>query len=293
MTREEFETADYITFQNEMLVHMVEAHKQDRKNYLNKVSLGITRIISEIKKLQNRLVCPIKCIQLSLMRYSILGGCPIIRIDAYGEGGILAGELITGEINISWPSIGLKELKEKLLLEEQKDNCLYAADVDVLLSKTVDLIEYYFRETLRYEWKLVEEIVILQEIDKTDDFYVSVGEYMDKQEYMYVERSAIDIFFNEKKETLIYRTYKDAIYRDKQFNKLELEGARFINCVFDRTVWKYCSLIDCTFENCSFEKSRFEESDMRGCVFVRCTFYKIEHFKIDANAHSGKMNNPG
>lgn len=288
MTREEFEKDYYVTLRNAALKQMLEAFAEEREGFFADLSYKLESTLEKVRKLQEMVFAPIKCIQLSLMRYSVLKGTPVMRIDVYGEGGILSNALVTEELKVSWAAVGLEELREKLLLKVEDSDELYPADVEVRMSETVDWIVHCFRENLRYEWKLAEELEALKHIEKAKDFYISVGEYMDKQEYMYVERGPIDIFFNVEKETLIYRKYKDAVYTNKRFTKLELEGARFINCVFHDSAFTSCNLMDCTFENCNLKKTVFEDCDIRGSVFMGCTLQKVDHIKTDGNAYSGR-----
>lgn len=282
MTRESMDIEYIKQLQNEILLKMLEYQKQNRESYLDKLKNGIVTVCEELIKKQEFLIMPIKCIQISLMRYSILLGNPIIRIDAYGEGGVLHDALESKEVQITWPAVGLEEMREKLRLKYEDEE----AQIDVLLNKMIDLIEYAFRETLRYEWKWIDEIEQVKELGKTTDFYISVGEYMDKQEYIYVQREQVDIFFRDKQETLVYRNYNDVIYQAKNFLKLDLEGSRFVHCTFEGVDFEESSLIDCTFENCIFKKCTFQGNDMRGCVFVECSLYKVEHQSNHCNACS-------
>ena len=288
MTRKEFETEYFISLQNHALKSALDEQMNSKKRYLETLSRGLILCIDAIKHKQEWTLFPIKCIQMSLMRYSILAGKPIVRIDAYGERGVLNEALVTKEVLIEWPIVGISGLKEALIGEAQNNDAIPEAMIDVLLGRYVDMIVYSFRETLRYERQLIEEIQQIQEINKLPDFYVSIGEYMGKQEYVYVERSEVDIFYNIKQESLVFRTFCNAVYKDKKFEKLVLDGTRFKGCFFEQTKWNECSLIDCTFENCVFKKSVFEENDMRGCRFYNCKFLRIQNKKNLCNSRSGK-----
>ena len=290
MTREEFEKNIYLGLRNATLERLLEVFNQEETSFVAAVKYKLDRTLIKLQKLQEMVDVPVKCIQLSLMRYSILKGTPLIRIDIYGELGVLSDAILTDEMKVSWLATGLEELRENLLLKAEENDEVHLGDIDVWMSKTVDWIMHIFKEKLRYHWKLAEELERLNCIKKAKDFYISVGEYMDKQEYMYVDRAPIDIFFNVEKETLIYRKYVDVIYLNKRFQNLELEGARFINCSFQSSEFQNCSLIDCTFENCNMKKILFDNCDMRGCEFVGCTFQKVDHIKMDGNAYSGYKN---
>ncbi len=287
MTREEFEKKDYLSLRNVALEKMLEVLNEEQDSFLAAVSFKLERTLEKVYKIQEIVDIPIKSIQLSLMRYSVLKGTPVMRIDVYGEQGVLSEAILTEELKVNWAMAGLAELREKLLLKVETNDGLLLGEVDAYMSKTVDWVMHIFREKLRYQWKLIEELEGLKCIKKEKDFYVSVGEYMDKQEYMYVDRTSVDIFFNLEKESLIYRKYVDVIYANKEFKELELEGARFIDCSFQNSIFQNCSLIDCTFENCSLKKTVFENCDIRGCEFNNCVFQMVEHIKVDGNAYSG------
>ncbi|MBR4083879.1 MAG: pentapeptide repeat-containing protein [Lachnospiraceae bacterium] len=287
MSREEFLKNEFIGLRNATLKKMLEVYAEEQDSFLAAVSYKLSRILEMVRKVQEMEDIPIKCIHLSLMRYSVLKGTPVIRIDVYGERGVLSEAIITEEMPVRWAIVGLEELREKLLLKVEEYDTLLLGDVDICMSKTVDWIIHIFKENLRYQWKMAEKLKELKDIKKEKDFYISVGEYMDKQEYIYVERAPLDIFFNVDGETLIYRKYIKSIYTKKEFRRLELEGARFIDCAFRDSVFQNSSLVDCTFENCDFKKTVFDNCDIRGCEFINCTFQKVEYVKVDGNAYSG------
>lgn len=277
MNLEEFEKDFYKQEERKVLVNMVKTLTQNKEDYKVKIKQALSYLIDNVVKMQQQMTVPVRCIQISLMRYSVMNLAPVVRIDAYGELGILGESLLCREAAIDWPAAGLEELREKTVLEiiEKYSNKLHQEDAQVLLMKTIDAIEYYFMESLRYEWKLVAEIEGLKKLLKTEDFYISAGEYMGDKVYIYTERKPVDIFFNDTAEKLIYRSYEQAVYQNKTFELLDLEGARFINCTFENFWFVNTTLLDCTFIDCSFKKGTFEKCNMRGCVFENCNFYRV------------------
>lgn len=287
---EQFEADFYKKAQKEVFQKMILSMNENRQVYLQQIKHGLIGVLKAASMIQKVLPTAIGSIQISLMRYSVLKWKPVVRIDVYGELGLLGDALCSTEVVIDWPAQGIKNLQEKAIKEignSKYKNGIKEEDVRVLLMKSMDQIEYYFMESLRYERKMIEEIGEIQDIEKAKDFYVSAGGYMEKQVYIYTEREKVDIFYNLNKSTLIYRKYKNYAYELKVFETMDLEGAVFSNCSFENFTFHNCKLLDVTFEHCTFKKGIFSMSDMRGCMFKNCTFYKVEYKEDDCNSLSG------
>lgn len=288
---EEFEADFYKKAQKEVFQEMILSMNQNRQAYLQQIKNGLIGVLKAVVMIQKIFPTAVGSIQISLMRYSVLKLTPVVRIDVYGEMGLLGDSLCSMEVVIDWPAQGVKNLQEKALEEMEKPkykNKINEEEVKVLLMKSMDQIEYYFMESLRYERKMVEEIEEIQIIEKAKDFYVSAGGYMEKQLYIYTEREKVDIFYNLNEDKLIYRKYENLAYESKVFETIDLEGAVFSDCSFENFKFHNCKLLDVTFEHCTFKNGIFSMSDMRGCMFQNCIFYKVEHEEIDCNSLSGK-----
>lgn len=287
---EQFEADFYKKAQKKVFQEMILDMNQNRQAYLQQIKNGLIGVMNAVSMIQKVVPTVIGSIQISLMRYSVLKLTPVVRIDVYGELGLLGDSLCSTEVVINWTAQGIKNLQEKAIQEIKKTkykNKINEEQVKVLLMKSMDQIEYYFMESLRYERKMIEEIEEIRSIEKAKDFYVSAGGYMEKQVYIYTEREKVDIFYNLNKSNLIYRKYENLAYESKVFETMDLEGAVFSNCSFEDFTFRDCKLLDVTFEHCTFKKGVFSMSDMRGCMFKHCTFYKVEHKGDDCNSLSG------
>lgn len=99
---------------------------------------------------------------------------------------------------------------------------------------------------------------------------------MDWQAELYIELPEIDMFQCKEDEVLRHRLFADKIYRRKQFDKLDLHGARFKNCVFESCAFTENCLNDVIFKNCIFKKTDICGGTMYGATFQNCSFVRSD-----------------
>ncbi len=243
------------TFQylNEHRQELADQVKKNLEIFLRGVVIG-----------QNEFPVPVECIQISLLDVSIFKEEPALRYDAYGEMGVLGTRLFGKNFPCQWILTYWDEYRKRLendVKKMQVSRYISQARIQQIMMESTGMLNALIYGIIKYSFDTLNTMEPLKELLKTDYFYISFGNYMDRQKLIYAEYPEIDIFFNTEGESLEYRKYQHKVYRKKEFMELNLTHSQFVECQFVNCKFEKCDLKDVTFENC-----RFYHTDMEKCI---------------------------
>ncbi len=224
---------------------------------------------------KRELVIPIETISITFLNTSYYMKNPKLRILFFAQGMLWKEPMMHMDCDASWLTKPLKEYKERLKEyagEQKKSREWIAVEERNMLRLLLKLSAYF----IKYDVIELSGCDELRELFKCSEFLISFGEYMDWQLPLYMERENVDIFQCEKDTSLRYREFKDIVYRKKAFENLDLTGARFINCKFNRCTMKQVIWNDVIFKNCSFDDVKAEGGEICGTRYESCLFHKCE-----------------
>lgn len=226
-------------------------------------------------------------IQISLLHTSIYFGTPKIRLDAYDEAGVLGASILNEEVEFPWLFHYWEEWKAELLqaVKTKHYECYIGEErIRILMCEKVKLLLYMLYVHVKYPMEQLDQYSWLQEIEKTPEFTISIGEYEDWQKTVYGEVPFIDMFLNLKEESLQFQKYEQLVFKDKTFDNLDLSKVRFTDCHFieskvRNTVFYDVNMLGCrfhnvVFENCKFYGSHWEDCFIQKTSFIHCSWWK-------------------
>lgn len=224
---------------------------------------------------KRELVIPVETISISFLNTSFYMKEPRLRILFFAQGMLWKEPLMHMDCDAAWLVKPLREYSGRLkeyAREQKKSREWIVVEERKMLRLLLKLTAYF----IKYDVMECGSSSELQGMFKCSEFLISFGEYMDWQLPLYMERENVDIFQCEKAVSLRYREFKDIVYRKKTFEKLDLTGARFINCRFERCRIEQVIWNDVLFKNCSFDDVKAEGGEICGTRYEGCLFHKCE-----------------
>ena len=264
--KEFFETY-YQTEREIFLDEITEYLIKNRDEVVKEIWNGLEKFAVAVSKGQEEYPSVVECIQISLLRISLYQQNPMLRMDAYGEMGVLGIRLFSQNITFTWLTDYWKKFKKQLcdcVVKMKATRYISEARIQQMMLESVEMIENILYGNLKYPFYEAEQVESLAKVMKTEGFYISFGSYMDRQRILATDLGEIDIFLHEKKETLNHRRYRQKIYNKKEFKDLELFHSRFEECQFINCVFQNTNLRDVIFENCRFYKVEFQNCQGEG-----------------------------
>lgn len=267
----------------EQTFQYVNEHRQE---LVEKIQKNLEIFLMGVATGQKEFPVPVECIQLSLLDVSIFKEEPALRYDAYGELGVLGTRLYSKNFPCEWILTYWEEYRKRLeedVKEMQAVRYISQARIRQIMMESTGMLNAFIYGIIKYPFHALDTMEPLKELLKTENFYISFGNYMDRQALLHTEYPEIDIFFHGKEEALEYRKYQHKVYRKKEFKELDLTHSRFVECQFVNCRFEKCQLKDVTFENC-----RFYHTDMENCTGYGMTMNNciIEQLKcVEVNFH--------
>lgn len=276
------------------LEHTFQYLKEHRQELTEQIKKNLEIFLLGVVAGQNEFPVSVECIQISLLDVSIFKEEPALRYDAYGELGVLGTRLFSKNFPCQWILNYWEEYKKRLekdVKEMQVTRYISQARIQQMMMESTGMLNALIYGMVKYTFDTLDDMKPLKELIKTECFYISFGNYMDRQKQLYAENPEVDIFFNTEGEPLQYRKYQHKVYRKKEFMELNLNHSRFVECQFVDCRFEKCDLTDVTFENC-----RFYHTDMEKCIGYGMTMNNciIEQLKgVDVNFHYEGEENGG
>lgn len=204
-------------------------------------------------------------IQIVLLHTSIAMGTPQVAYFVYGENGIFGREIMNIRYNASWLFVCWEEYQNALeskIKEINAQNSIRYEAVQQMRRQGTEFLVQTLYVVCKYLFMEMDKLEHYGDELFTDDFRLTVGEYMDWRKTLYIRRPATDIFFNTDSTPLSYGRFRTAVYSHKIFEDKDLTAA-----VFDA-----CEFVHCQFRNVTLNDVRFVNCRMYYCTFERVTF---------------------
>lgn len=288
MFQEEYYPHFFRELADETIKQFVENEEKLIEQWKNSMCRYFERVIQLQKMKQAE---PVSEIIFSFLYTSLAEQKTLFRVDCYGEAGhVFSDSMLTDYLPGDWLTGGLDELGEKLnacAAEEGLRRYIRPAEIEVLKLRAVRSLLNYFAMRFKYTIQEVLDYKVLAGMTKTEEFVISMGEYMDWQRPIFAMLPEVDIFNCDRDTGLQFRRFPAIYYRDKEFKDLVLNHSRFLDCTFTDVTIENCSMNDCVFEHCTFENVTIENTQMLGCSFLNCThvntlFDNVDFYEKDA-----------
>lgn len=206
-------------------------------------------------------------ITISFMNTSLYLKRPVFRFGFYEEDVVWKNPILEHEMPADWLfhnwPYDLETEKEVVEVRQQIRPLLFYASA---------VFKYALAECFKFS--------NYGNLKKAEELYICFGEYKDWQFPIYIDKDEIDIFNNVDDEMLTFRRFDKKVYRNKEFNNLDLTSAKFTDCEFSHVTFHTTILNDSIFENCSFRDVTFEECKLYGAKHTECKFKQVEYRNI-------------
>ncbi len=243
--------------------------------YVEEFLACIKRFLKEIAQMQNTVWNKVGCIEISFLRASVDSSDLLIALETYDEKQDMGECLIDMRSSFNWLSNEWCDLKDKLYgIREKEEWCRYInpEDIRVMLQGTLFQIFIKIIYLVKYPMQTCDTWQEYKMINRTDFFYISVGEFRDRQKLVFVDREEFDIFLSKNTIPLCYGKFWNKTYKQKVFGNIDLKGSKFINCTFERCEFKNAKFNDNIFYNCFFYHCKFSETDFSGAIVEDTVF---------------------
>ena len=214
---------------------------------------------------------------ISLLNISMIDNQPQLQIDFYNE------EWVYGE---PWARY---RMSADFLFKYWKDFTFDALDdsyyvrskvsrveIKAMFWGTIEKLIYMFTCHAKYFALYLEYYNEFDDLVKAENFYVTCGTYLDWQERIAATLPEIDFFNPDANEQTTWRLLRNKIYHYKEFNNLEMQHCRFVDCWFDNFTFNNINLTDANFLRCRFTSTKFVNVSMIGSDFFECYFRDSE-----------------
>lgn len=251
----------------------IEQYAKDYSSVESLLLIQSKRFLKALAKVQEYKEIKISAVTFSMLWTSLAAETPTMLIEAYDGLPFLTDPVLSEKFKAPWLFPGWKKL-----LDSIRDRCGdlalgsyirypqikgkgVEAARNMLVSYTM-MLKAHLRELPQSEeWKGVK---------KADVFFVSAGEYMEKQLPVLGIRPELDITYLEKGEEARFAAFRDCRYQGHTFTGLNLTDTVFEHCVFQKVTFDACALTDSRFISCTFEDCRFAQLSLMGAEFLSC-----------------------
>lgn len=275
----EFKDKYLSTFDDMFLNQMGDILKKQNEIIKNTMKNQLEQLIHHVVLIQNEVPIKIGCIQISLLLSSLQTQNPELMYEVYDEGKEFGTLLYAQTFQCNWLlphwQEEMQQLKSKIA-ELKWQSYLGEGAVHALMWEKIDAVIQVFAISLKYDFDNFRTFKEADRLLKSDEFYLSIGEYRGWQKIVYCDKQEKDIFQERINKNFSYMRFPQRIYKDKLFGAFQLKSTRFDDCVFVDTVFNKANLQDAEFHNCVFRNCRFEECILNGCIFENCDLQRLE-----------------
>lgn len=255
---------------------MLESRKQEWNERLKR---QMERVLENIIAIQEKVPVEIGCIQVSLLLSSIDKGEPELMYEVYDSGMEFGTLLLAQTEPVDWLFTYWEELKEQIrtkIKELKWERYVREEAVKALMYEGVEGIILLLPYLFKYEYAQFSVFSLADKIQRTNLFYVSVGEYRGWKKICYQFVRAKDIFQELWDKDFSFMVFHQQRYQKKRFAGQLLTNAKFKHCIFLHTAFYDVDFMDALFENCVFRECTFTKCMLSGCEFRNCDMQRIE-----------------
>lgn len=261
-----------------------ENHKEELADSFMK---AFKEICIKIKEMQTKKEKgKIGYISYSMLRSEILEKNYTYLIEAFDEKWFFDYKECHGNYYTNWAFKFLDNLEEELQ-EARKIYAGYITALDIEKIKLQEGEKYneYIVKLARYAL-FNRNLDVFKEIEKEEEVEISVGEYRDLSEIVYIEDTRekdsqeIKEWLEENLEDeYIHKVFKNLDlskgdyegldFTHSNFAKSNLEESNMKNCTLVGSIFNECNLQKVDFRNAYMEETSFKGADLKDAVFLK------------------------
>ncbi len=242
-----------------------------------------TEVEKQLKRVavfqQQKILPNVSYMSFSVLYTSVYFKRPQMRLDFYNKDWTVTEPLYTTYLDIKWLFSYWDYHYHELEKEAKKlDNNITERYIQQTMWQSVRLLTYLLSQRFKYwSYKLTQSMAF-DMLGKNEEFFITVGEYLDWQDIVYATLPEIDIFDRNINDSLQQRDFFSQEYEKKIFINLDMSHSRFYNCIFKACTFENCILNDCILETCSFQDVDFINSTLYG-ITAKHTLWENITFK--------------
>ncbi len=258
---------------NQAIVHKLAKKK---KEYQQQFCVMLKHFIESINTYNMIIMQPVGSIEISVLRQSVYEDKIQLAFEAFDSKQDM-GECVAGyQLGIDWLNEEFGRHKEILLKKREKEEWIreiHVEDIYIMLQDSIRSALRILIGFLKYSLEGMETWEEFRKLKKTDSFfYVSLGEYRDKQYLLYVTREPYDLLTVNPSETCRYSDFNNCVYKEKIIAGLDIRNSFFVACTFEKVRIAENQMTDCKFFNCTFYRCDFSKLEFTGSLFIECVF---------------------
>lgn len=244
-----------------------------------KLKKNMTALLEILCMVQKEVPVSVGEIQIALLHTSVAVGAPRLSYIVYGENGYLGKEIMNIQYDAAWLFECWEEYGNALggkVKELNAHNYIRYEAVQQMRRQSMEFLIQTLYVVCKYLFIGMDNMERYEDVLFTEDFRLTVGEYMDWRKALFKKRPETDIFFNTDKTPLSYGRFRTAVYSHKTFENMDLTAAVFADCEFVHCSFKNVVLNDVRFEGCRMYYCEFDNIKCWGMTIERCVLKKLK-----------------
>lgn len=239
--------------------------------------------LAALARVQETLDCQVCVLTFSVLWTSLLQGKPALLIEAYEDIPFGSDPVLSEKVPAPWLFYGwsgfLDALEKKcgeLALNtyirppEIRAKALEGAQ-NILITYCMMMKAHLRQLPQSKEWGAVR---------KQAFFFVSAGEYMERQLPLLGERPEVDLAYLERGDDARFCVFKNCTFTEQTFSELHLADASFHHCTFRDVTFEQCALCDALFVDCTFENCVLSNLSIMGAEFHATRFTGVSFDQV-------------
>ena len=277
----------YLEFREKFLDTYIDAYnkkitlqwQEEWDERIKLIQRQIETVISNIIIIQQHTPVKIGCIQISLLLSSLESGHPELMYEVYDAGKEFGMLLYAQTFQTNWFLADWEETKHQIedkiielnwqaYLGEEEVKAFFYENINLVLAFTVFAIKYEFKDFMTYKGA--------EQLEITEGFYLSMGEYRGWKNILYCCVESKDILQQGIEKAFSYMRFSECHYKERRLAGLKLAHTEFRKCVFLKMTFYEVDLQDADFEECVFRECVFDKCLLNGTQFRNCDMQRIE-----------------
>lgn len=275
----EFKTEYFPKIQTDYWEKTIPGLLENYEKYSGILQRQMEHVLKNIVSLQGQVPVEIGCIQISVLISSISTGNPELMYEVYDSGMDFGKLLLAQTETASWLFQywdAMQQDIEKKVIELNWQKYLGIEEQKALLYELTEGVMLIFTFVFKYFYERFPAFQNAGKILKSEDFYVSLGEYRGFKKLVYQEPVPKDIFQTFSRKDFSFMKFENLKYEKKRFIGQNLQNARFHHCYFINTDFQDVDFRDGDFLECVFRECVFKNCILSGCKFTACDIQRVE-----------------
>ena len=131
--------------------------------------------------------------------------------------------------------------------------------------KLTDMASYLYA-IFKYILIDAEELENYKLMNTIPGFMITIGEYMDWQNVLYVEVPEVDLNNINNESSVMFARFNGESYKELYIKDINMKHAKFTNCKFNKCTFENINLNDSLFTNCQFKDVVMKSGTMYGAI---------------------------